>query len=109
MEKTQDYTHPEFPVTLIRKLVMVGAAAIVALMLMSMIVVSASAQTPTATPAAPKATATAAPAAPKAPAPAKTGNAGFVSDDETSRVLVLGSLAVALALVAGARTATRKS
>ena len=50
---------------------------------------------------------TAAPAA--APAPAKTGNAGLVGSAGTSMALVLVLGVFALTLVAGARTATRKS
>lgn len=49
----------------------------------------------------------AAPAA--APAPAKTGNAGLVGSAGTSMALVLVLGVFALTLVAGARTATRKS
>ena len=44
-----------------------------------------------------------------APAPAKTGNAGLVGSTGTSMALVLVLGVVALTLVAGARTATRKS
>lgn len=43
------------------------------------------------------------------PAPAKTGNAGLVGSTGTSMALVLVLGVVALTLVAGARTATRKS
>ena len=77
-------------------------------------VTHADAQTPTATPALPKAsvTATATPvvAPPKAaaPAPAKTGNAGL--PDSTGIPLAVGLVigVAALVLVAGARTVTRK-
>ena len=51
---------------------------------------------------------TAAPA-PAAPAPAKTGNAGLLGSTGTSMALVLVLGVFALTLVAGARTATRKS
>ena len=48
-------------------------------------------------------------AAPAAPAPAKTGNAGLIGSTGTSMALVLVLGVFALTLVAGARTATRKS
>ena len=48
-------------------------------------------------------------AAPAAPAPAKTGNAGLLGSTGTSMALVLVLGVFALTLVAGARTATRKS
>jgi hypothetical protein len=44
-----------------------------------------------------------------APPPAKTGNAGLVGSTGTSALLVLVLGVAALTLVAGARTATRKS
>ena len=96
---------------MIRKLIIV---ALLTAALFGM-VTQAGAQTPTATPAPPKANATATPtvapvvAPPKAaaPAPAKTGNAGLAADSSMVPVLVLGVFA--LALVAGARVATRKS
>ena len=56
------------------------------------------------------AAAAAAPApAPAAPAPAKTGNAGLLGSTGTSMALGLVLGVFALTLVAGARTATRKS
>ena len=47
--------------------------------------------------------------APATPAPAKTGNAGLLGSTGTSMALVLVLGVFALTLVAGARTATRKS